>query len=38
MKALDGSLPADFPKVDLTTPDAITKDNVAKYYRPDAVF
>ena len=38
MKALDGSLPADFPKIDLTTPDAITKDNVAKYYRPDAVF
>ncbi|MBW8723594.1 MAG: substrate-binding domain-containing protein [Inquilinus limosus] len=38
MKALDGSLPADFPRVDLTTPDAITKDNVAKYYRPDAVF
>ncbi|MGO1074333.1 substrate-binding domain-containing protein [Inquilinus sp. CA228] len=38
MKALDGSLPADFPKTDLTTPDAITKDNVAKYYRPDAVF
>jgi ribose transport system substrate-binding protein len=38
LKALDGSLPADFPKVDLTTPDAITKDNVAKYYRPDAVF
>jgi ribose transport system substrate-binding protein len=38
LKALDGSLPADFPKIDLTTPDAITKDNVAKYYRPDAVF
>jgi ribose transport system substrate-binding protein len=38
MKALDGSLPADFPKTDLTTPDAITKDNVAKYYRLDAVF
>ncbi|KGM35819.1 substrate-binding domain-containing protein [Inquilinus limosus] len=38
MKALDGSLPADFPRVDLTTPAAITKDNVAKYYRPDAVF
>jgi ribose transport system substrate-binding protein len=38
MKALDGSLPADFPRVDLTTPAAITKDNVSKYYRPDAVF
>ena len=38
MKALDGSLPADFPRVDLTTPSAITKDNVAKFYRPDAVF
>ncbi|WP_342238171.1 substrate-binding domain-containing protein [Inquilinus sp. OTU3971] len=38
MKALDGSLPADFPKTDLTTPSAITKDNVAKFYRPDAVF
>lgn len=38
MKALDGSLPADFPRVDLTTPAAITKDNVGKYYRPDAVF
>ena len=38
MKALDGSLPADFPRIDLTTPSAITKDNVAKYYRPDAVF
>lgn len=38
MKALDGTLPADFPRIDLTTPSAITKDNVAKYYRPDAVF
>ena len=38
LKALDGSLPADFPKLDLTTPAAITKENVDQYYRPDAVF
>lgn len=38
LKALDGSLPADFPKLDLTTPAVITKENVDKFYRPDAVF
>jgi ribose transport system substrate-binding protein len=38
MEALKGTLPADFPKLYLTEPAAITKDNVDKYYRPDAVF
>ncbi len=38
LKALNGTLPADFPKLDLTTPAVITKDNVDKYYRPNAVF
>ena len=38
LKALDGTLPADWPKLYYTTPDVITKDNVDKYYRPDAVF
>ena len=31
-------LNADFPKLVLTKPDVITKDNVDKYYRKDAVF
>jgi ribose transport system substrate-binding protein len=38
LKALDGSLPADFPKLNLTTPAVITKENVDKFYRADAVF
>ncbi len=38
LKALKGELPGDFPKLNLTTPDVITKDNVDKYYRADAVF
>ncbi len=38
LKALDGSLPADFPKLQLTTPAAITQENVDQYYKPDAVF
>lgn len=38
LKALNGDLPEDFPKLELTKPDVITKDNVDKYYRPDAVF
>jgi ribose transport system substrate-binding protein len=38
LKALKGELPSDFPKLNLTTPDVITKDNVDKYYRKDAVF
>ncbi len=37
-KAIDGSLPSDTPKITYTTPVAITKDNVDKYYKPDAVF
>jgi len=38
VKALKGELPADFPKLELTTPAVITQDNVDKYYRKDAVF
>ncbi|WP_027134153.1 sugar ABC transporter substrate-binding protein [Geminicoccus roseus] len=38
LKAVDGSLPADFPKLELTTPAVITQENVDEYYRPDAVF
>lgn len=38
LKALDGSLPADFPKLELTKPAVITQENVDEYYRPDAVF
>jgi ribose transport system substrate-binding protein len=38
LKALNGTLPVGFPKLDLTTPAVITKDNVDKYYRADAVF
>lgn len=38
LKALKGELPSDFPKLNLTTPDVITKENVDKYYRADAVF
>jgi ribose transport system substrate-binding protein len=38
LKALKGDLPADTPKLVLTKPDVITKDNVDKYYRKDAVF
>ncbi len=38
LKAVNGTLPADWPKLYYTTPTAITKDNVDKYYRPDAVF
>lgn len=37
-KAWKGTLPADFPKVDYTTPEVITKKNVDQYYKPDAVF
>ncbi len=37
-KAIDGTLPADTSKTTYTTPVAITKDNVDKYYKPDAVF
>ena len=38
VKAFKGELPADFPKLELTTPDVITQENVDKYYRKDAVF
>ncbi len=38
LKALDGTLPADFPKLDYTTPAVITQDNVDKYIKPNAVF
>ncbi len=38
VKALKGDLPADYPKLVLTKPDVITKENVDKYYRKDAVF
>ncbi len=38
LKALAGTLPADFPRLDYTTPAVITKDNVAKYLKPNAVF
>ncbi|WP_370880091.1 sugar ABC transporter substrate-binding protein [Labrys monachus] len=38
VKALEGTLPADFPKLELTTPAVITQENVDKYYRKDAVF
>ena len=37
-KALVGKLPADISKLTYTTPTAITKDNVDKYLRKDAVF
>jgi ribose transport system substrate-binding protein len=38
LKALKGELAADFPKSYFTTPDVISKENVDKYYRKDAVF
>ncbi len=38
LKALDGSLPAGFSKLDITTPAVITKDNVDKFIKPNAVF
>lgn len=38
MQALEGTLPTDFPKLHLTTPAVITKENVDEFYRADAVF
>lgn len=38
LKAVNGTLSADFPKLDYTTPAVITKDNVDKYIKPNAVF
>jgi len=37
-KAIDGNLPKDVSKLTYTTPMAITKDNVDKYLKKDAVF
>ena len=36
--AIDGTLPADTPRVTYTEPAVITKDNVDSFYNPDAVF
>lgn len=38
MKALNGTLPTDFPKTDYTKPVVITKTNASQYYSPNAVF
>jgi len=38
LKVIKGTLPADFPKLDYTTPAVITKDNVDKYIKPNAIF
>jgi ribose transport system substrate-binding protein len=38
LRALKGDLSGDYPKLVLTKPDVITKENVDKYYRKDAVF
>ncbi len=38
LKALKGELADGFPKLNLTTPDVITQENVDKYYHEDAVF
>lgn len=37
-QAIDGTLPATIGKVTYTEPAAITRENVDKYYNPDAVF
>jgi ribose transport system substrate-binding protein len=37
-KAIDGDLPKEISKITYTTPTAITKDNVDKYLKKDAVF
>jgi ribose transport system substrate-binding protein len=37
-KSVKGELPSDFPKLNYTAPAVITKENVDKYYRADAVF
>jgi len=37
-KAIDGDLPKDISKITYTTPTAITKANVDKYLKKDAVF
>lgn len=38
VKALNGKLDPKFPKIFYTTPAVIDQSNVAKFYRPDAVF
>lgn len=38
VEALNGKLPAGFPKIDYTTPEVIDQANVDKYYNPNAVF
>jgi ribose transport system substrate-binding protein len=38
LKAVKGELPAETPKLTLTEPAVITQENVAKFYRADAVF
>jgi len=38
VKAVNDQLPQDFPRVNYTPPAAITKENVDKYYNPNAVF
>lgn len=38
VKAATGKLPANFSKLTLLEPVAITKENVAKFYKQDAVF
>ncbi len=37
-KAINDQLPQDFPRINYTPPAAITKENVDKYYNPNAVF
>lgn len=37
-QAIDGDLPADISKLTYTTPTVITQENVADFYREDAVF
>ena len=38
LKSVAGTLSADFPRLDYTAPAVITKENVDKYLKPNAVF
>ena len=38
MQALNGTLPADTPKLTYTEPAAITQENVDQYYDPESLF
>lgn len=38
VKAINGELPASFPKTTYTDPAVITKDNIDTYYDPNSVF